>query len=405
MRDGWEAVPLGHVTTQVRTRRVPQSGVMYRLLGVSAKARGAFLRETVSGAATKAASLTPVRSGQFIYNRLFAGTGSFAVVPQELDGSWVSNEFPVFEVNPVHADARYLWLVFQQPDVWATVASQCIGTTGSRMRWHESKFSRFEIPLPPPAEQRRIINLVGAVDDALTAAFALATALRQSHGAVREEWLSQAADGVRLGDVIVRIDAGRSPDAEDRQPKYGETTVLKVSAVRPGWFDRTQVKVVKDPAVFPEHALVRDGDLLMTRANGNRDLLGVVCIAEDTPERCFLSDKTLRIVPDETVVSPIFLMEALASAHSRRQIALSGTGTASMKNISQASIENLTVPLASPAQQAIFVGLTSALRIATRRAEREAVALSRLRGALVTSLLAGDQEFPDSYDRFLDGAA
>lgn len=325
--------------------------------------------------------------------------GSIHIAPP---GAWLANN--VMALWPRHPDAlttRYLALALECADL----VSSGVISGQVQPQITRTSLSPLRVPVPPLPEQRRIVDLMGAVDDTVTAASDVARCLRESHWAIREELLSKSGRHVRLGDVITRIDAGRSPDAEDRQPADGETTVLKVSAVRPGWFDRTQVKVVKDASVFPAHALVRDGDLLMTRANGNRDLLGVVCITEHTPERCFLSDKTLRIVPHEPAVIPIFLMEALMSSDSRHQIAQSGTGTASMKNISQASIENLTVPLPSSAQQAIFAALADALRVATRNAEREAATLSGLRGALLTSLLSGEHEIPSSYDRLLDSVA
>jgi type I restriction enzyme, S subunit len=180
---GIPEVALGDVTEQVKAREVPRLNSHYRLLGVRAKAKGAFHREIVTGDETKAGTFTPVRAGQFIYNRLFAGAGSFAVVPPHLDRSWVSIEFPVFDVDASRIDARYLGLIFQQPGVWAKVAAQCIGTTGSRLRWHEDKFAAFTVPMPALDEQLAIVErmeTVRKVQDRASRAAELAVALIRS---------------------------------------------------------------------------------------------------------------------------------------------------------------------------------------------------------------------------------
>ena len=222
---------------------------------------------------------------------------------------------------------------------------------------------------------------------------------------VREGMLSEANEKVTLDDLIEGIEAGRSPDGVDRQPEDGEASVLKVSAVRPGWFDRTQVKVITDTSIFPEHARVRDGDLLITRAN-TRELVGAVCLVEDPYPNSFLCDKTLRLVPNRAVTSADYLHEVLQSDESRRQLSGAATGTsASMKNVSQPSIRSIVVPLLSQSQQMKLVMVTSSLGDATRRAERLPDSLARSRSATLSALLTGDLVLPMSYDRFLDGAA
>jgi type I restriction enzyme S subunit len=403
MRDGWRTVAVKDlvVRSDDRLGSAIEPTILTCTEGAGLIRQSDKFKKRI--AADDTSNYKVVRPGDVVYNPYLLWKG--AIAPSQFDETCITS--PVYEVlRPVPAvESGYVGLALTSQAAVAKFDSISVGSIERRRRAVIRDVLALTIDLPPLAEQRRIVDLIGAVDDLLKAASALASSLRKSHRAIREEWLSKADDVVRLGHVIVRIDAGRSPDAEDRQPAKGETTVLKVSAVRPGWFDRTQVKVVKDAGVFPTHALVRDGDLLMIRANGNPHLLGVVCITEDSPERCFLSDKTLRVVPDETAVHPVFLMEALMSADSRRQIALCGTGTASMKNISQASIENLMVPLLPPAPQAVFVALTTALRVATRNADREAASLSGLRAALLTSLLSGDRRMSRSYDRFLDGAA
>ncbi len=82
------------------------------MIGVKWYGKGTFLRETVKGEALSAAYVTPVISNAFIYNRLFAWKGSFAVVPEEHQGCFVSNEFPQFIVDEQRILPLYLYLFF-----------------------------------------------------------------------------------------------------------------------------------------------------------------------------------------------------------------------------------------------------------------------------------------------------
>ena len=297
-------------------------------------------------------------------------------------------------------DKRYLALWLEASDVAAGSGRAVKGNT-----LNSDSLRAIPVAYPPIREQRRIVDLIDAVDRVWASASAEAHTLRLAHRTIREQMLSDARERVPLGDVIEGIEAGRSPDAEDRLPRGDEAVVLKVSAVRPGWFDKTQVKVVSDVSVFPDYAQVDDGDLLMVRANGNRDLLGVVCVAENVLPRCYLSDKTLRIVPKAAGPAALYLMECLMSGESRAQISSLGTGTASMKNISQASIRDIRVRLLPPLLQMSLVEITTGMRKATKQADRLMSSLVTLRSALLTDLLSGEHEIPESYDRFLTDVA
>ena len=61
----------------------------YPNLGIYSFGRGLFAKPSISGATTSAPKLFRVRSGQFIYSRLFAFEGAFGVVPEHMDGWYV----------------------------------------------------------------------------------------------------------------------------------------------------------------------------------------------------------------------------------------------------------------------------------------------------------------------------
>jgi type I restriction enzyme M protein len=94
-----------------------------------------------------------------------------------------------------------------------------------------------------------------------------------------------------LHQLVLRIEAGKSPKSLDRAPENGERGVLKVSAIRQGEFRGAEAKAVPDAVTFPAHAAVRNGDVLISRAN-TRSLVGAVCRVRSEHVNVFLSDKT-----------------------------------------------------------------------------------------------------------------
>jgi type I restriction enzyme, S subunit len=67
-----------------------------------------------------------------------------------------------------------------------------------------------------------------------------------------------------------------------------EPGVLKVSAVRPGFYDAWEAKPLPDSAEMPAKAKVEVGDVLITRAN-TRPLVGAVCRVHDASEPRYCS--------------------------------------------------------------------------------------------------------------------
>ncbi len=65
-----------------------------------------------------------------------------------------------------------------QPSVWLQIEIESTGSTKvSRNRWKEDAFANMIVNVPPIAEQRRIVAVVGSIDACLDALEAQITGL------------------------------------------------------------------------------------------------------------------------------------------------------------------------------------------------------------------------------------
>jgi type I restriction enzyme S subunit len=168
MNREWPIVRLGEVLKATERGESVDPTKTYRLLGVRLDGFGPFLRETVTGVQTSASKLFRVAKGDFIYSRLFACRGAFGVVSKELDGCFVSGEFPTFVPVSEKIDVNYLKYWFHIPTVIASVDADCTGSTPlTRNRFKENFFLALEIPLPPISEQRRIVRRIEEMESKL----------------------------------------------------------------------------------------------------------------------------------------------------------------------------------------------------------------------------------------------
>ena len=255
--------------------------------------------------------------------------------------------------------------------------------------------------LPPRDEQRRIVDLITAVDEAVQVADSQAIAAKILLDALRTELIDgSGAPRPRLSEVLETIDGGRSPVTEGRPPGPGERGVLKVSAVRPGQFDFAESKAVSPAVSLPASALVGLGDVLITRSN-TPETVGAVCFVDEVRPQTYLSDLTLRLTPRLDCL-PAYLAAALTTTEARRQITSSAKGTSgSMRKISRRTIAELTIPLPDRDHQQSVVSLLDAAAATVKRGHASRAALLRLRSSLLSDLLSGYHEIPAGYDEVM----
>lgn len=156
---GWRLLPVYEFATRIDNKARVEPDTEYRMAGVKWYGEGVFRRETVLGKEQSANYLYPLKPGSIIYNRLFAWKESFAVVPEDFAGLFVSNEFPQFEISKAVALPEYVYLLFTSKKVIKAVNAASIGSAAiSRNRFKESNFLGFKVPIPPLTVQQKLVT-------------------------------------------------------------------------------------------------------------------------------------------------------------------------------------------------------------------------------------------------------
>jgi type I restriction enzyme S subunit len=208
MANAWPRARLGDIVTPVSRSEPVNADKEYRLLGVRLDGGGPFHRETKLGSESAATTLYQVKARDFIYSRLFAWRGAFGVISPELDGCYVSGEFPTFTPVPDKVDVEFLRLWFRLPSTLSTVEADCSGSTPlTRNRFKEHFFLALEMPLPSLKEQHRIVARI----EELAAKIEEARGLRRQAAEEASSFVSSlhlklaGTRVVKLGDIL-RLD-------------------------------------------------------------------------------------------------------------------------------------------------------------------------------------------------------
>jgi type I restriction enzyme S subunit len=124
--------------------------------------KGLTLRGEVPGTAIAAARQYSAKAGQFLISRIDARHGAFGIVPEELDGALVSNDFPCFNIDDSTVLPHYFEWYSRTPEFIDLCRRASEGST-NRVRMKEAKFLKMTVPLPSLDEQRRIVQQLDGV--------------------------------------------------------------------------------------------------------------------------------------------------------------------------------------------------------------------------------------------------
>ena len=158
----WPAVALGDLLSRSTETAVIAPDAEYHEVTIKLWGKGVVSRGKVRGSDVVSVRRA-VRANQLILSKIDARNGAIGMVPQELDGAIVSNDFPSFDFRDVRqCDPAFMgWLVRSTPFV-ALCKAASEGTT-NRVRIKEDRFLAKQIALPPLAEQQALVARLDAL--------------------------------------------------------------------------------------------------------------------------------------------------------------------------------------------------------------------------------------------------
>lgn len=156
MSAAWPTVTLGDVLTRSEHIIPLDPEATYKEVTVRINGKGVVERRQVQGVEIAADRRYQVKTGQFIISRIDARHGASGLIPDELDGAVVTNDFPLFDVAEDRLEAGFLGWMSKTASFVELCKRASEGTT-NRVRLSEGRFKALTIPLPPLDEQRRIV--------------------------------------------------------------------------------------------------------------------------------------------------------------------------------------------------------------------------------------------------------
>lgn len=315
MSKPWPIVPLGEVLEPVSRPEPVGPQKIYRILGAHWYAKGLYTKDVKPGSEIQANKMFRVEKEDFVYNRLFAWKGSFAIATEDNHGCYVSNEFPCFVIDRNRADGYYLWRYFSRSLAWdEALGLSTGGTPTSRNRLKEEKFLDMKIPLPSLPEQQRIVAWIEGLATKISGALSLRhqaseegeavtrTSARSRLSSVKVgrtelgQWLDPRREGVQTGPFGAQLSSSEFTDSG--------IPVLTIGNVQYTGLSLRELKhVLPEKAEALSRYQVREGDILFARMG----TVGRCCVVPQDANGWLINYHIIRVALDINRVDPRFI--------------------------------------------------------------------------------------------------
>ncbi|TSA19796.1 hypothetical protein D4R75_08305 [bacterium] len=379
MSKKWPIVRLGEVLAYRKEFITINDLRAYERPRVQLHVKGIVLRDRVPGALIKTKTQQVCRSGEFLVAEIDAKVGGFGIVPESLDGSIVSSHYFLFVLNESKIDRRFLDFFIRTPAFREQVAAQ--GST-NYAAIRPSHVLGYEVPLPLPSEQRRIVARIEELathigeartlrEKAVGEAENLVTSARAKAFEPKPGWASML-----ITDFCESPQYGYTESASQIPigPRF-----LRITDIQDGRVDWKRVPFCRCPD--PTKYLLKADDLVFARTGATT---GKSFVIRDCPEAVFAS-YLIRLRVRHTV-SVDYLYQYFQSPSYWGQIADEKKGTG-QPNLNGSKLEKLKIPIAPPHEQARIIDELDALQAEVDALKRLQGETSRELDALMPSIL------------------
>ena len=164
---GWDAATIADVSepAELRDPRQDPAGEFYYIdiSGIDRTCKAIAEHRTLSGADAPSRARKAIRKDDVLVSTVRPNLNAVAMVPADLDGHIASTGFCVLRPNRAVIEPRYLFYRTLTPEFVTALTARVRGISYPAVSDKDVK--QVEVPLPPLAEQRRIVEILDQADN------------------------------------------------------------------------------------------------------------------------------------------------------------------------------------------------------------------------------------------------
>ena len=332
-------------------------------------------------------------SGDIVFARTGATTGKSFLVEEPPEAVFASYLIRLRLLDKSLLP-EFVSLFFQTAGYWKSIKD---GSSGSAQGgFNATKLGALTIPVPPLPEQRRIVGILDEAFEGLSTAKANAEQNLQNACALFESHLNvvftQRGDGwveKPLGEMAVF----RNGINFTKSSRGQSVKIVGVKDFQKNfWAPMEGLDTVTTEGTLPESDILKEGDLLFVRSNGNMELIGRSILVGPVADNVTHSGFTIRARLNRSGVVPKYVCRFLKSNTARRKMIDSGIGT-NIKSLNQTTLSSLVVPVPPVAEQTRIAAQLETIEAETQRLEslsqQKLAALDELKKSLLHRAFSG----------------
>ena len=388
---GWAQSPLGHHLTEIRRPAKLADDDTYSLVTVKRARGGVVKRADMTGKEISVKSQFYLEPNDFLISKRQIVHGACGVVPEELAGSIVSNEYSVFNCRDTF-DLDFLKYLSHSVYFQQTCFHSSIGVHVEKLIFKVDQWLKWNFNVPPLAEQKKIAKILSTWDQSIeTTSRLVATAAAQKKALMRE-LLSKKRRLPGFDANWRELHLGELGEfVKGKGVSRGEVVETGLPAIRYGEIYTTHHFIIEEFSSFIDDASaeaavkLETGDILFTCSGETAEEIG--------KSVAFVGDHAAYAGGDIIILrdhgqSAEFLGYALNSSPVVRQKARFGQGN-SVVHISAENLSKIVIQLPPIEEQRAISQVVSAAHFELRKWQRLLDQQKSEKAALMQQLLTG----------------
>jgi type I restriction enzyme S subunit len=200
----------------------------YKLVTIKMNHKGVVLRGLKKGSDIKS-NMYEVKKGDFILSGIDARNGAFGIIPKELDGAIVTNDFWYFEIDE-NIISKRLFLELTATTWFDEICKKGSDGTTQRIRLQKNKFFNQKVILPLKEEQKLLLEkllklkenkaeLQNEIQIQKESIIQLKQSILQEaiQGKLTQEWRKQNPDIEPASELLKRIKAEKEKRIKEKK--------------------------------------------------------------------------------------------------------------------------------------------------------------------------------------------